>query len=341
MESKIRNSVLNETNHIGRMAIVDRYNVQRHLDTISNLPIKIPPEDDVIASVGVCDEMIKALKKEVDVCDKLIDGNEDAVTLESVNSVYYELRRLDLEPHQQLTSAFKNMGFFRENLTKILTLKSKKWEQKMEASQKKKLLNKLEDKLVPQISCEEKMYFRWIKEALHAGNLKYLKKTYGDVEIEDHKTIVKWIKYFNYPCWPARVVMDMRKEKVWADSRQISTELFAKREEKKHDKMLAFFFGWNKYYWVPSVNYKIIPLTEECPNRPNFTSEVFEKALQEARTYLENEGKHDNKKRKRTTEESDPRSFKKTKSKSLAKTSTTSKGGQISHGKKNKKGYYE
>ena len=62
--------------------------------------------------------------------------------------------------------------------------------------------------------------------------------------------------------------------------------------------MLAFFFGWNKYYWVPSVNYKIIPLTEECPNRPNFTSEVFEKALQEARTYLENEGKHDNKKEK-------------------------------------------
>ena len=109
--------------------------------------------------MGVCDEMIKALKKEVDVCDKLIDGNEDAVTLESVNSVYYELRRLDLEPHQQLSSAFKNMGFFRENLTKILTLKSKKWEQKMEASQKKKLLNKLEDKLVPQISCEEKNVF--------------------------------------------------------------------------------------------------------------------------------------------------------------------------------------
>ena len=59
----------------------------------------------------------------------------------------------------------------------------------MEALKKKKLLNKLEDKLVPQISCEEKMYFRWIKEVLHAGNLKYLKKTYGDVEIEDHKPL--------------------------------------------------------------------------------------------------------------------------------------------------------
>ena len=110
MELKIRNAVLHETNHIGRMAIIEKYNVQRHLNTISNLPIKIPPDDDVIASVGVCDEMIKALRKEVDVCDKLINGSEDAVTLESINSVYYELRRLDLEPHQQLSSAFKNIG---------------------------------------------------------------------------------------------------------------------------------------------------------------------------------------------------------------------------------------
>ena len=94
----------------------------------------------------------------------MINGSEDAVTLESINSVYYELRRLDLEPHQQLSSAFKNMGYFRENVTKLLTLKSKKWEQKMEVATKKKLLDKLEDKLVPQISCEEKMYFRWIIE---------------------------------------------------------------------------------------------------------------------------------------------------------------------------------
>ena len=62
-----------------------------------------------MASVGVCDEMIKALRKEVDVCDKLINGSEDAVTLESINSVYYELRRLDLEPHQQLSSAFSRI----------------------------------------------------------------------------------------------------------------------------------------------------------------------------------------------------------------------------------------
>ena len=53
--------------------------MQRHLNTIGNL-IKIPPDDDVIASVGVCDEMIKALGKEVDVCDKLINGSEDTVT---------------------------------------------------------------------------------------------------------------------------------------------------------------------------------------------------------------------------------------------------------------------
>ena len=47
MELKIRNAVLHETNHIGRMAIIEKYNVQRHLNTISNLPIKIPPDDDV------------------------------------------------------------------------------------------------------------------------------------------------------------------------------------------------------------------------------------------------------------------------------------------------------
>ena len=135
-----------------------------------------------------------------------------------------------------------------------------------------------------------------------------MKQKYYEMDIDDHPTAVKWAQRCSYPFWPARVVMDIDKEKEWAASNNLDLG-FAKKDRKKKT-VLLYFFGLKKYIWLKKKNHRIIPFTAECPNPPTFKWPMFEDAVLEARKWNETEIKkkrrmEETKKRKRNLDNED------------------------------------